>query len=246
MKPHWPTVLGAALVAYVGAKVLHEGVGHGLSCLAVGGDWVGVSSSWSMCEGVEGWPRRVVKASGTIANLVAGGAALAMVRGERWYGAWIFAAVNLLMGAGYVMVDPIGGFGDWTAFLEGLPGGLRWVLVAVGVAMYFAAIRVLLRAAHPFVGNEPARLRPLTLVPWLVVGGAAMTGAAMLNQLGPKYGLTSALATVGGTSALAWMSELLDKLSPGEGRWPGADRGWLVAGAVALLALPVLGYGLTW
>lgn len=242
-----PTVLAAALVAYLSAKILHEGVGHGLSCVAVGGDWQGVSTSWCICEGLEGTSRMFEKAAGTLANLLAGALALTRVRGAYWYGVWIFAAVNLLMGAGYVMVDPIGGFGDWTAILEGAPGWARFAVAGVGLGLYLGTIRLLLRAAHPFVGADPGRLRPLTLVPWITVGGVVMTGAALFNQLGPKFGLTSALATIGGTSALAWMAELLDRLPPGDGApAPGADRGWLLAGGVALMVLPVSGYGLRW
>jgi hypothetical protein len=64
-----------------------------------------------------------------------------------------------------------------------------------------------------------------------------MTGAALLNSLGPKYAATSALATLGGTYLLVWIPAAIGPPGPAgaiERRRIERSRGWLVAGVVAL------------
>jgi hypothetical protein len=242
------------MVAYLVAKVVHEAIGHGLTCVVVGAELHGVSTSWCDCDksGVDAGAARAVKAGGTMANVFVGRAALALVRRRRErdatsYALWMCAAVNCFMAAGYLMVDPIFGFGDWTAFLEGVPyaSAVRLALVASGLALAAQTIAALL----PFLGSPPARGRRglrLALLPWAVVGGGVMTAVAMANVLGPKYALTSALATIGGTSFLAWFHQL--EWLQGDDRpiEVGTSRGWIAAGATALVCAVVLGRGIVW
>ncbi|MCB9779459.1 MAG: hypothetical protein H6742_12910 [Alphaproteobacteria bacterium] len=256
---HLPTVLAVAMVAYLVAKLAHEGLGHGVACLGVGGDLQGFSTSWCMCEhGVDEavGALRIRKAAGTGVNLLLGAAALLAVRrgpgGATGYFLWVLAAVNLLLGAGYLLTDPLFGFGDWTAFLQGLEPAAAWRygLAGVGGVLYFASMKLLVAAGSPWFGADPDARRPrarqLSLVPYLVVGGAAMTTAAAFNRLGLDYAASSALATLGGTSGMAWLATLVD---PPTSAVPSTDvqasRGWMAAGLVALvLAIGVFGRGL--
>jgi hypothetical protein len=258
--PDMATVLAIGAVAYVAAKLLHEAVGHGVVCASVGGTWEGFSICWNMCnyDAVGDWPRRLTKAGGTLANLTAGTGALILApfftraTGATRYFVWLLAAVNTLMAAGYLAVDPLFGFGDWTAFLERLPGAavIRWVLAAAGIGLYALFVVMLLRRLRPFLGaggrGPRATARRLTLFPYLISGGVLVTGAALLNSLGPIYALTSGLATLGGTSALAWMAACVDDKARTddpiavERSWP-----WIAVGVVvAAVCVVVLGPGL--
>lgn len=210
---HVPTVLAIGACVFIVAKLLHEGLGHGGACLAVGADLRGWSMSWADCEGDTGAARRAVAAAGTFANLAAGLlAAVALGRVgstvAHRYALWLFAAVNLSMGAGYVAVDPLFGFGDWTAFLDGFEPKwpLRLCLAALGAAAYAGVVRWARGALARFVLGD-GRLggaRTLALVPYLAIGGGLMTILALRNALGPVFAFTSALATLGGCSMLAW------------------------------------------
>jgi hypothetical protein len=253
------TVLGIGAVVYVLAKLVHEALGHGLTCHFSGAAWLGFSSSWNQCDygGVGAWAVRATKAAGTLANLLLGLVALLLLRarpgrpGATIYFWWLLAAVNLFMGAGYLAVDPLFGFGDLTAFLEDLPGAAvwRWVLVATGAGLYALWVIVLLRRLRLLLGGSGASSRReawrLCLAPYLAAGGALLTVAALWNSEGPLYALTSALATLGGTSALAWMPACVS-VRPVEPAGAHVQRSlsWLVAGVLAAgLCLAVLGPG---
>jgi hypothetical protein len=248
-----PTVLAIAMVAYLLAKVAHEAVGHGLACLAVGADLRGFSTSWCDCDKAEvgAWATRTVKASGTLANIVLGVAVLGALRRRRdadatAYALWLVAAVNLFMAAGYLLVDPILGFGDWTAFVEGLSHPFLWraLLIASGVVLAMVTAVELL----PYLGtggrDRVERGLQLALVPWAVVGGGVMTAVAALNVMGVKYAVTSAMATVGGTSFLSWFYQIERSFRIGTPIDVMPSRPWMVAGFMALVGAVVLGRGL--
>ncbi|HWV37891.1 MAG TPA: hypothetical protein VN033_05375 [Vulgatibacter sp.] len=248
------TILAIAVLAYVGATLAHEAIGHGLACGLAGGELVGYSSSWAECDkagiGIAG--RRFIEAAGTLVNLAVGFGALLAVRLRKVQGAqvhcflWLTAAVHLFMGSGYLMVDPLFGFGDWTDFLEGLEPRLAWRLgtSAVGVALYLATFFALRGPLDRMLGGtERARKRQARLLCWLPylgVGGVILTGAAALNVYGLKFTFTSALATLGGTAMLFWLPLAIDR--PESEPTPPAyeiqrSLPWIGAGSVALLFL---------
>jgi len=253
------TVLAISTLVYVLAKVFHEAVGHGLTCVLEGGRLEGVSSSFAGCDfpGQTVLQRRLAVASGTLVNLVVAAIAGAWLKARPpqnaggYYALWLTTAVNGLMGAGYLMVDPLFGFGDWTAFIQGMEP--RWAyrvgLSVLGMALTLRWFFLLYSALEPLLAGAVHRRRRawlLCLVPWAAVGGVVMTGGALLNFLGPRYALTSALATVGGTFLLVWIPTAIRAHAParaplgGRGRW-----GWRAAGAAALSFLfGVFGPGL--
>jgi hypothetical protein len=256
------TVLAIAALVYTGAKVVHEGLGHGGICLAVGGTLRGVSSSWADCdtEAVGPWGRRAVHAAGTIANLLAAAVFLFLSRrptrtGQTAYFFWLGFCVNALMAGGYLMVDPLFGFGDWTAFLVGLAPlwPLRLTLTAIGLVVTMLAFRRAGRTLIPLVGTEPHTAVPsarlLCWAPWAAAGGVLLTGAAALNVYGPKFAFTSALATLGGTWMLVWVPSTFGRPRPTpQAATLTIDRstGYIAAGFVALaFLLSFFGPGIT-
>ena len=119
---HVATLAAIGVLVYVIKNVVHEGLGHGGVCLLVGGEPVAISSAWwdGTYDGVSDWGVRWVAAGGTFANLILAGALLALwrpthrLRSDRsafGYFIWLLIVANLLSGGGYMMVDPIGGFG---------------------------------------------------------------------------------------------------------------------------------------
>lgn len=188
-KPDLPTVLAIAVVAYVLGKVVHEGLGHGSACVAVGAALRGWSTSWCDCVGDTHWRARLVKAAGTLANLGAGTVlALAFARLRALapvhrYALWLGAVVQLGLGFGYLLVDPVAGMGDWGGFLQGLPGRTGWrvALTTIGALGYALTICFARRGLAHFAAPEDARAvgKRLALVPYLAVGGVFMTAAAL-------------------------------------------------------------------
>src|SRR5215472_17289425 len=80
--PDLPTVAAIALVAYAASNVLHEGVGHGGACLALGGKPLVLSSVHFECgeQAMGALGLRGVAAAGTIVNFIAGALALAVYK----------------------------------------------------------------------------------------------------------------------------------------------------------------------
>ena len=145
------------------------------------------------------------------------------------------------------------GIGDWARVVDGWEPAWLWRagLAIVGVALYFlAAPRVLMPPLEPFLGRDPAtretKARRLSLVPYLV-GGASLVLAGLLNPLGMKIVLISAVAaSFGSTSLLAWYPALPRRAAAGTPDTQLAiDRGraW-IGGAVTVLFVFVLGPGI--
>lgn len=260
-----PWTVGAiAVVGYALSNVVHEGLGHGGTCLAVGGHPRQLTAVFfdGDIEGLPASAGRWVAAGGSLANLVAAAIAWAALRlvpagwGRGRFFLWLVLAVNLLQAFGYLLFSGIGGIGDWDVVVRGFQPAVLWRLglTVAGAVLYFgAAPRLIMPWLEAFLPAEPkerlARVRTLTLLPYLV-GGATFVLAGVLNPLGWVYVLISAVAaSFGGTSLLAWYPGLWARRTPVTSPevplgvpW---SRGWLVAAAIVLfLFVGVLGPGI--
>src|SRR6266851_2089146 len=113
------TVVSIAVLAYALANILHEAIGHGGACVALGGKPLVLSSVHFDCgeESISATARRLVAAAGTVVNFLA--AVLSMfamriagVRRPRLaYFLWLFTTINLLMAAGYFLFSGLGNIG---------------------------------------------------------------------------------------------------------------------------------------
>lgn len=260
---HLPTIAAIGVLAYLSANVAHELVGHGGACLLVGGRPLAFSSAWleSDTSGVAPWGVRFEAASGTLANFALGLFMLALMPAAKRRSphllafVWLSLAANLLPAAGYMMVSPLAGFGDWAAFVRGLGSPLPWKLglTLAGVALSFAALFAVVRQVEPFLGRDPSSRRPrarrLCWVPYLAAGALVFPLSAALNPHGPVYVLTTLAAHLGGSAWLAWAPEWVRGPRPDTPEPPlgvAAHRGWIAAGlAAALFCILVLGPGVT-
>ncbi len=256
-RPDAPTLLAIAVVAYALANVAHEGLGHGGACLLAGGRPVTLNAVYfdgeGLAEGSAG--ARFEAAGGTLVNLLLGVLSLALLRRDPTrptpgrHFLWLFMTLNFLQATGYWLFSGLGRIGDWAAVTEGWrpAWGWRLGLTILGAGGYWLSIRLSLDQLNPLLGNGPDRLtrgKWLTLFPYLA-GGALYVAAGLLNPLGMKLVLISAIAaSFGGASALAWMTNLLHDRKA----WPAAGgdiaplgRSWPWIGAGLLAAVVFVG-----
>lgn len=260
---HLPTLAAVGALAAVATNALHESAGHLVTGLLVGATprfWssTGVQMSWS---GVPLWGYRLAAAGGTGVDLVVGIAALLAAprcsRGEfpSWPHCflWLLGSFSTFTAGTYLIVSPLFGFGDWTAFLRGLHPFLVWQvgIPLAGGAVLTLGFQACRHGITPLLGADPTlrrdRARLLTALPWGAAGVVASL-AALLSPLGPRWALFAALGSTCGSCF--WMLGVPDRLpdpAPGDaGQAPRlpAHPGWIAAGSLAALAfVAILGPG---
>jgi len=251
------TVVGIALFAYAVSNVLHEAVGHGGACVVLGGSPVALSSVHFECDNsqMSTLAFRGVAAAGTIVNFVVGALAFvalgltsARKRPHTFYFLWLFATLNLLMGAGYFLFSGVGDIGDWSAVAQGLvpPGIWRPAMAVFGMVLYFVLARQSARALRPLVGNDALSLKRgrQLAIPAYLAGGLLYCVSGLFNPVGPiLIAISAAAASFGGASGLLWLTALLRHF-PGSDEAADLDRSyaWVAAGVVAsILFIVVLG-----
>ncbi len=252
------TIISVALIAYMLMTVLHEGVGHGIACLATGGQIILLNTVSVDCSA----DNRLVIAAGSIMNLIAAAIFFALGRmtsrtAPEWkFLFWLSMTINLFTPAGYIAFSGIGGFGDWALFIRGLPAQWAWRIgmIAAGVAAYLAIARFGAMELRPLIGSDKdlgySRAIELTRPPYFAGGILSCVAGALNPQGWILVALSAAAATFGGTSGLLWMMDGLKRGSlPLEaGPEPIPIRrswGWITAaGAGAIVFIFVLGPGL--
>jgi len=251
------TLIAIAVVAYAVSDVAHEGLGHGGACILAGGRPAVLATTHFVCDetGLSPAATASISAAGTVVNLALGGLALALLgsprpRGSGRYFLWLLMTINLLQGAGYWLFSGAADIGDWAHVIGGLEPrwGGRAGLIVAGAAGYWAAIQLSLGRLLPFLGPGEDRRRrawTLCLVPY-VTGAALFVLAGLPNPVGFVLVLvSSAAASLGGTSALAWMTQLLrnERRFPPSARPPivlGRSPAWLALGVLTALAFVIV------
>jgi hypothetical protein len=247
------TITGIAVIAYVLASVLHEGVGHGGACLLAGGKVMVISTVHTECSA----ETRLVMAGGTLMNVAAGSMCFALGRvtartsPRLRYFLWLSLTVNLFTAAGYFGFSGIGGFGDWASFIKGLGSQWPWRIgmTIFGAAAYMVVARFSLLELRPLIGSDKekrvARAVRLSKMPYFA-GGILACVAGSLNPQGMiLVALSSAASTFGGTSGLLWMMNGLkgDRIPLGSEPEPMPIRRswqWIVTAFVLALAFVVV------
>ena len=258
------TLIAIAICVYTLADIFHEGLGHGLAYVLLGGKAVNISSTACDCvaDGLSRAALRVVAAAGPLMNLTLSVIFWILLRTFRKleasfrYFIWLFMTFNGLVFAGYLAVPTLFGFGDWFDFIQGLSPEWLWriALIGIGVILYFGAAYV---AVHEFefmqsriASERRGRAWTLNLVPYLS-GGIAFCVSGLFNPVGPILILISAAAaSFGGASGLIWMSPWSAGKAP-DANTPQSPAAitrnwwWITAGLIALIFLiAVLGPGI--
>lgn len=247
------TVAGIGLVAYAACDMVHEVLGHGLACVLTGVQALSLSTVALQT----GTSNRFVASAGSIANVIAGLLAMQLVRGGRGFGAaryflWLFGALNLLNGTGYLLFSGALDFGDWAVVIAGLEPHWAWraVLVVSGAVLYVAAVRLIVANVIPLVQRgEMDRLEmPRFVFPAYVAGGLLFIAGAAFNRISPGLILTSGVSSgFGAMAGLASVPRLVErgtKESAAVATPLGFNLAWIVAGVLAAAAfVAILGPG---
>jgi hypothetical protein len=250
------------IVVYALANLIHEGLGHGGACVAVGCrpmlltsmHFEGDASQLSRDAG------RFIAIAGSLANIFAAIPALIFLRAGRprvatlEFAAWLFASVNLLQASSYLLFSGVACFGDWIVAVRGV--GPLWLqrlsLTFAGAATYWFTVQWSMAYLSGLVGGD-LRLRAekayRVMVPVYVAGGALYIAACAFSPGGIRLVLVSAIAaSLGATSGFAWGPQLLNDphLNPPSRVALAVERDprwWLAALCVLVLFVVVLGPG---
>lgn len=252
----WPkdgvaTTVAIGVLAYVLAAVVHELVGHGSMCVALGGHAVSVSSLFLDCD-----IRRPLIAVGSPgANIITGLSATAVayaLRNSRSHRhmqvfSWILGAYSLFFATGYALFSAVTGLGDW-AFLLGPEGPtltLRLFLGVFGSIAILATFRLLRVAAWGGIPISAAIGWYRMVIIYVGATLVAFAGAA-LDPAGIQAVIRLPPAAPFAGLGLLWLGHTRGRTveAPlGATPLPG-HRVWLAAGlAAATLFIGLLGPG---
>lgn len=247
----WLTVAAISVTMYIAANVIHEGLGHAGACVLIGATPLELSTAHFHNDPASTTMagEKFIAASAAILNVITGLLALMALRfspglrSTARYALWLFMTVSLLAGTGYPLFSGVMGVGDYATLIEGWQPAWAWRVgsIVVGLALYMAAVVLCLRELARFIGTGGvARVRRASrtnLIAYLA-GSTLSTAGALLNPHGAILLATSAAASFGGTSGLAWMSQLYhDRFAEKEPPEPFAiprSWPWIATGAVIL------------
>jgi hypothetical protein len=255
------TILAIGIVSFILKNVIHEALGHGGACVLVGGTPLVLSSAHFECDyaSVSDASRRLVATAGTLVNFIAAYFFwLAFRRAQNaspslYYFFWFCMSGNFFVAAGYPLFSGLIGVGDWINVVEGFQPIWLWrvLLSVIGFLLYAFGVWFALREMKTLIGSNPnerlVRAFQLTLFPYLA-GATVSSLGAWFNPIGAFVILTSAAAAFGGSSAFAWMSQMLKtKWFPEVSEERVAiERNWtwvVIAALLALVHIFVLGPG---
>lgn len=247
------TIIAMAVLAYILADVLHEGVGHGGACLLAGGKPQMLSSVHfeSDTTSLSVAARKFIAAGGTLLNLLAGALFWGLLRGWQRAGSsmkyflWLAMSVNLFTGAGYFLFSGVGNIGDWAVVIGGWQPHYLWRvgMTAGGLLLYLAMVRVALGEMGRLIGGgapeQFRRAKKLALVPYFA-GGITSVLAGLFNPVGMiLVAISAGASTFGGTSAFAWMMEVFPSgrfhKSPGPPLEIPRSLGWIFVGVLVFI-----------
>jgi hypothetical protein len=255
-KPHMIdllTVIAISSPAYLLATFLHEMGGHGLTCLILGGRLAELSAFYASCDytGMTDGAIRMVALAGPLVSLILGLVCFIILpriaqRSFHWkYFLWLLATLGLLTATGYLMFSGVSGLGDFGTSRDGalFQAAPEWIWrVGIGLAGlvgYFLVVLSSVRQMDHYVIGGGARERViqaqrLSMTSYLT-GGVVSVLIGLLNPVGIIIVLISAAAaSLGGTSALLWMMQLMDrkKDSPAIRLEIRREWTWIVAGVL--------------
>jgi len=256
-----PTILAIGVGSFILKNVIHEALGHGGACLLVGGRPLVLSSAHFDCDttSVSDAGIRFISAAGTLVNFIFAYIFWLAFRNARAksdilrYFFWFAMAGNFFVAAGYPLFSGVIGVGDWVNVVDGWQPVWAWrlLLATIGFILYGNGVWFTLREMKTLIGSNPTerlvRAFKLTLFPYLA-GATISSLGAWFNPIGSFVIFTSAAAAFGGSSAFAWMSQMLqtkwfpevsDELVVIERNWT-----WIIIAVVlALIHIFILGPG---
>ena len=239
------TVIALSMLAYTLAVLLHEHLGHALTCVSLGGHPAELGAYYVNClyANMPELSIRLVALAGPLVSLVTGAIGLLVLdripqgSSHLRYWTWLFGTISLMTAAGYLLFSGVSGLGDFGTSRDGAlflaqPEWLwRLVSAVIGAASYALVIYISLRKMDNLIGGEGtlrvAHAQKLALTSYLT-GTLTAVAIGLLNPQGIVIVLISAAAsTLGGTSGLAWMMQMLYRKKASSTPPLPLDRSWL-------------------
>jgi hypothetical protein len=239
------TLAALGIVASIFCNLGHEMGGHGLVCLATGGQPASFSTTHFQCLG--GW-QPAITAAGILFNITVGTILWLRFRTESALSPptrhflWLAMAYNLFSGWGYLVQSSVTDSGDWANVLR-LTGlaGWRWSMIPIGVVGYYWSLRTTKKGLESFVGRDGSdrvwRLVyfPYLVAAWIPIAVRALNSAPSVGQLASA--LTGSLLFAWGFLVLPFVVRrtadvaVVDKPAARLTRQPG----WLVLAVTILV-----------
>ncbi len=259
-KTDLPTLISLSAFSFILATALHEYGGHALACAALGGQIKELGAFYVDCDyaSLSALSNRLVAVAGPLVSLITGMIGLLLfgraskTNSTLKYFLWHFGTINLMVAAGYVLFSGVAGIGDlgtdqFGLFYQAQPEWLyRVVLSVVGILSYIGVIRISLRKMESLIGGEGServvRAQMLSLTSYLT-GGVTAVLIGLLNPYGLIIVLVSAVASsLGGTSGLAWMMQMLDrrKVSPDAPLVIERNWAWIIVSVAFVIAYAII------
>jgi hypothetical protein len=229
LRPDRATLIAISALAYVVDVALHEHLGHATACVLLGGRVVELGAFYVNCNygGMGPWGVRAVALAGPLVSVLTGTLGFWLLRRIRddapaaFYFTWLVGSLGLMSAAGYPLFSGIAGIGDLGNAPDGALHGAtplwmwRVALAVFGGAAYWWVVRFSARRLDGHAsgaGRDRIRAARLTALDSYLTGAAVFTAIGMLNPRGVVIVVTSAVASsVGGTSGLLWIMQLLDR-----------------------------------
>jgi hypothetical protein len=210
------TVAAIAVVSYLLAAVVHEGLGHGLTAAVLGARDLRLSTAALHLDNDSVPPEtsQAISIAGPLAGLLVG-FLLALYHGktqsrnaEFRYCLWLTAYVCLFANGGYLMALSFVHFGDVHGFVKGLDFPFAWRLgsTVFGATVSLFTLFIAGRTLDEFLGTSCRRNRAARLlVISYFAGSCPLILSTLLGKEGTFLALVSAIpATLGGTILLLY------------------------------------------
>ncbi len=175
-----PTLIALSVVAWAGANILHEIVGHAGSAALLGLPIRAVSTTTLFAE----WDQlpsevanRLIHAAGTVVNLASAAVSLLILGYKRNISPasrlflWLFSTISLIIVMLNLVSTQFLGGGDWRVVLEGLPNQQVWLALVLGggfVVMFLGYV-IPLKLWMPNLREERRVQLRVTVVPVLTL-----------------------------------------------------------------------------
>jgi len=249
------TLIAISALAYIVATGLHEHLGHTMACIMLGSHPLEVGAFYVNCDyaSMSAINIRLVALAGPVVSLLIGIVSFLILYRQplhssaAHYFVWLLGSIGFMSATGYLLFSGLTGIGDFGTGPDGLfyqatPEWLwRTALTLVGIVSYILIIYMAVRMIDQRIaGVGRARIhfaRQMANTSYLT-GAAVSIGIGLLNPHGLVIvAISAAASSLGATSGLLWMMQLLDRnrevLAPGlvfpRSWW------WIVLGAAVTI-----------
>src|SRR6266404_6836193 len=196
------TVIAIAILAYVGANISHEIIGHcgtgallGAKCSFISTTEIRFTPELSI-----DWRFRIGAFAGSGANWAVALICLSLLRA--WQSAspalrfflWFSTCVNLFLPSTYLLVSPVISFGDWYSITIGLSHPFFWRsgMIVAGALVCWLSFRLCSSELSKLICVEAKHARSTAwslFVPAYLAGGIISIAAALFGPLPLKWAL---------------------------------------------------------